>query len=250
MQDVKTSNTRKAKEMLMKNVMFTTVTVGLLMSVMGNPQVSVETPPEVPTPAVLLGDELLAAVARVDLSSVQFCLAFGADANYKDDNGLTPLGEAISDIEKGPNPKIVELLLKKGADPKALWGNCGTTPFFYLVQLSTSSRAGSVVLSNQVATVRLLLKHGADPNKRQGLFRKSSLEYAAMRNGDIELVKALVEGGAVITDETVEHAKDGEVKEYLVKYKGNSVSDRQALGKRRIFLGKTSIRSMQDEQSR
>ena len=214
----------------MKNVMFTAVAAGLLMSVMGNPQVGVVPPPEVPAPAVLLGDELLAAVARVDFSSVQFCLTFGADANYKGDNGITPLGKAISDIEKGPNPKIVELLLKKGADPKALWGDCGTTPFFYLVQLSTSSRAGSAVLSNQVATVRLLLKHGADPNKRQGLFRKTSLEYVAMRNGDIELVKALVEGGAVITDEALEHAKSGEVKGYLVKHKGNSIPARQALG--------------------
>lgn len=199
----------------MKSVMFTAVTVGLLMSVVGSSQVSDESPSEARTTAVLLGDELLAAVARVDFSSVQFCLAFGADANYKGDNGITPLGKAISDIEKGPNPKIVELLLKKGADPKALWGNCGTTPFFYLVQLSTSSRAGSAVLSNQVATVRLLLKHGADPNKRQGLFRKTSLEYAAMCNGDIELIKALVEGGAETTDEMIVNVENTEVKRYL-----------------------------------
>lgn len=170
-----------------------------------------------------LGEKLLSAIEAVDIARVNFCLLAGVDANYKGDRGVTPLGVAISDLEKGPNTSIVMALLKGGADPQVLWGNCGTTPFFSLVQNSTSSRVGSVVLSNQVACVRLLLKHGADPNRKQGLFRKSSLEYAVMREGDIELVKALVEGGAVVTDETINDAKDANVKRYLMKSKGNVI---------------------------
>ncbi len=166
-----------------------------------------------------LGEELLASIAAADVAKVRFFLLVGADANYKDERGRTPLGVAISDTDKGPNLDVVGILLKAGADPKAQWGNCGTTPFFSLVQNCTSSRAGSAALSNQVAAVRLLLKHGADPNRKQGLFRKSSLEYAAMRQGDIELVKALVEGGAVITDEAIEEAVDADVKRYLLKGK-------------------------------
>jgi len=36
-----------------------------------------------------------------------------------------------------------------------------------------------------------------------------------MREGDLELVEALVEGGAEITDEMIADAKDVEVKRYL-----------------------------------
>ncbi len=165
------------------------------------------------------GRELLAAIASNDLARVNVYLNAGADANYSGEDGTTPLGMAVGSINNAPNPRIVEALLENGADPKARWGNCGTTPFFSLVQNSTSSRAGSAALSNQVATVRLMLKHGADPNARQGLLRRSSLEYAAMRNGDIELVKALVDGGAVITDRAIEDAEDADVKRYLVSRK-------------------------------
>ena len=170
-----------------------------------------------------LGEELLAAVEDADIARVNFCLLVGADPNYKSACGISPLGEAISDLSKGPNPEIVKVLLERGGDPKAYWGSFGTTPFFSLVQNSTSSRAGSAVLSNQVACVKLLLKHGADPNRKEGLFRKSSLEYAVMREGDIELIKALIEGGAVVTDESMEEAKGLEVKRYLQSMKkGNA----------------------------
>jgi hypothetical protein len=164
-----------------------------------------------------IGDELLASIASNDIAKVQFFLLIGAEANYRDDFGATPLGEAISDTANGPNPQIIEALLKRGADPRALWGNCGTTPFFSLVQNSTSFKSGSAVLSNQVAAVRLMLKHGADPNRKQGLFRRSSLEYAAMRNGDIELIKALIDGGAVITEKAIEDAENADIKRYLVR---------------------------------
>ena len=188
----------------------------------------VEVPATPRTQETELGDGLLVSIASNDVKMVQFFLLIGADANYKDDFGVTPLGKAICDTDNGPNPQIVEVLLKRGADPRALWGNCGTTPFFYLVQNSTSFKSGSAVLSNQVAAVRLMLKHGADPNRKQGLFRRSSLEYAAMRNGDIELIKALVDGGAVITDKAIEDAEDADIRQYLVKAK--ETQQRQVAG--------------------
>ena len=199
-------------------------TIAMLTSCSGReiPCRSVDVPPqpratevERGASGIQLGEELLSAIEDADIVRVNFCLLAGADANYKGDSGITPLGAAVRDVNKGPNPKVVKILLKWGADPKALWGNCATTPFFSLVQNSTSGRAGSAVLSNQVACVRLLLEYGADPNRKQGLFRKSSLEYAIMREGDLELVEALVEGGAEITDEMIADAKDVEVKRYL-----------------------------------
>lgn len=189
-----------------------------------------------------LGDRLLVSIESNDIKAVHFFLLIGADANYKDNFGATPLGEAISDTENGPNLQIVEALLRRGADPRALWGNCGTTPFFYLIQNSTSFKSGSAVFSNQVAAVRLMLKHGADPNRKQGLFRRSSLEYAVMRNGDIELIKALVEGGAVITDKAIEDAKDADIRQYLVKAK--ETQQRQVavgVGKERDGVARESV---------
>ena len=171
-----------------------------------------------------LGMELLSAIEDADIARVNFCLLVGADPNYKSACGITPLGEAVSDCDKGPKPEIIRILLKWGADPKAFWGGYSTTPLFSLVQNCTFSSAGSAVLSNQVACVRLLLKHGADPNRKQGLFRKSPLEYAVMREGDIELIKALVEGGAVVTDEAMEEAKGTKVRQYLQRVKNGKAS--------------------------
>lgn len=163
-------------------------------------------------------EKLLAAIQEKDLTRIKACLENGGDANYRGARGLTPLGAAIGDLRDGPDPEIVSALLEKGADPNQLWGNCGTTPFFSLVQNSTFGKAGSSALSNQVAAVKLMLKYGADPDKEQGLFRKSPLGYAVMRNGDMELVKALVEGGAAITDKIVESAKNSEIKQYLIQH--------------------------------
>ena len=118
---------------------------------------------------------------------------------------LLPLTRLISGTAIGVKGAIVPLVF-------------GTTPFFSLVQNSTFGKAGSSALSNQVAAVKLMLKYGADPDKEQGLFRKSPLGYAVMRNGDMELVKALVEGGAAITDKIVESAKNSEIKQYLIQH--------------------------------
>ena len=166
-----------------------------------------------------LGEKLLAAISSNDLAEVRKCLEKGANANYKGACGRTPLGAAIGECRKGLDPEIVKALLDGGADPKTKWGNCGTTPFFSLVQNCAFGSSEHAELSNQVAVVKLMLKHGADPNKEQGLFRKSPLGYAVMRNGDIELIKALVEGGAVVTDKIIESAKDEAVKQYLVKHR-------------------------------
>ena len=182
------------------------------------------------------GEDLLASIGRGNVTRVRRLLDANDIANYRGDDGVTPLGKVISDTKSGPNLEIMRNLLKCGANPNALWGNCGTTPFFSLVQNSTSSQSGSSVLSNQVAAVKLLLKYGADPNMKQGLFGKTSLEYVVMRNGDIELVKAIVEGGAVISDEIIECAKDNEVKGYLVEHKGNSMPVRQAVGEAQNIL--------------
>ena len=166
-----------------------------------------------------LGEKLLAAISSNDVTEVRRCLEKGASANYKGFRGRTPLGAAIGESRKRLNPEIVKALLEGGADPKAKWGTCGTTPFFSFVQSCVFGKPERAELSNQVAVVKLMLKHGADPNEEQGLFRKSPLGYAVMRQGDIGLIKALVEGGAVVTDKIIESAKDEAVKQYLIKHR-------------------------------
>ena len=165
------------------------------------------------------GERLLSAIQEKDLARVKEYLENGGDANYRGARGLTPLGAAIGDLRDGPDPEIVSALLEKGADPNRLWGNCGTTPFFSLVQNSTFGKAGDAAFSNKLAAVKLMLKHGADPNKEQGLFRKSALGYAVIREGDIELVKALVEGGANITDKMIDQTQNDAIKMYLLQHR-------------------------------
>lgn len=127
------------------------------------------------------GDSLLMMAIRQRRSRriVELLLDYGADANAKDLHGHTPMFEAIQShrIEivasllnhranpnlPGPKhmlwpaaglPRILELLLARGADPKKAPG---------VMELATSE--------NNVESVRVLLKAGVDANaKKDGIY--------------------------------------------------------------------------------
>lgn len=93
--------------------------------------------------SLLANDELNKASLAGDLVRVKALVEAGADVNYADANGTTPLSVAYFSAE------VTEYLLSKGADP-----NGSTFP-----SLVFASKYYSVDV------MKLLLKAGADPNK-------------------------------------------------------------------------------------
>lgn len=165
--------------------------------------------------AVLLNRLLLRAVELRSEELVAGALGKGANPNFADERNITPLGMA-TDGTNALSSAVFRVLLEAGADPNRKWGNCGTTPFYSLVQKGCFGRPSDGELAEICESVRLMLRHGADSNKVQGMFGHSPLSYAVMRGADIALVKILVEGGGVVTDKMVEDAKDDPaLQEYL-----------------------------------
>src|SRR5260370_37039802 len=88
-------------------------------------------------------DNFYSAIRANDMTSLQALLKDGADANSKDDHGVTPLMNAAA----AGSLDAMKLLLDKGADPKA------------------ANMFGSTALmwsATDIAKVRLLLGRGAD----------------------------------------------------------------------------------------
>ncbi|KAK3638480.1 hypothetical protein LTR56_003226 [Elasticomyces elasticus] len=91
---------------------------------------------------------LILAVAHHDMDSVRLLLLFGADANAKDIDGLTPLYAATEAMFL----EAAQLLLRYGADPDLPAGQDEETPF------------AQSLSSNKAQFAQLYLKHGADPD--------------------------------------------------------------------------------------
>ena len=114
-----------------------------------------------------------------DLEAVNLLLTSGADPKVANRYGATPLSEAAS----VGNAKMIEALIKAGADAKTLTTADGETV------LMTAARAGNV------DAVKILLEHGADVNARENYKGQTALMWAAAeRHPDI--VKVLLEHGA------------------------------------------------------
>ncbi|WP_428099893.1 ankyrin repeat domain-containing protein [Candidatus Rariloculus sp.] len=170
------------------------------------------------------------AVYRDNVELVDELIEAGADVNAANDFGSTPLGEAAVT----GNLAVVERLLAAGADVGAP-GPDGQTPLMVVARGNNVAAARALLergadvnaretWRNQTALiwaaaqeqpemVKLLLEYGADPNarsdpndwqrqvsaERRRLYRPfgglTALMYAA-RQGCVECVRALVEGGA------------------------------------------------------
>ena len=125
--------------------------------------------------------EVLHQAARLTTNPtiIQLLLEAGADANARNDRGLTPLHEGATN----GNPVVTAHLLAAGGDPNGL-DNEGYTPLHYAAAQSGNGRV-----------VTRLLGAGADPLVESNDGRTplhSALRYA----GELGVISELLEAGA------------------------------------------------------
>ena len=100
-------------------------------------------------------------IKRGDMTYVRFLLAKGADPNMKDNRGNTPLLLAAT----SGLTEMINVLIQQGANVNI--GNAsGETPLIRAVQ------------NRDLATARVLLTAGADPDQPDLLAGKSARDYA------------------------------------------------------------------------
>ncbi|MDX3900609.1 MAG: ankyrin repeat domain-containing protein [Sphingobium sp.] len=113
-------------------------------------------------------------VARRDATWLNFLLAKGANPNLVDNDGNSPLMDAVQVRFED----AVRLLLARGAQVDKTNDN-GETPLIRAVQL------------RDVAMVRLLVANGANADKRDSIAGMSAKDYAARDSRTPGLVEAL-----------------------------------------------------------
>lgn len=128
---------------------------------------------------------LYVAATLGQLSSCRVLLANGAQVDAANDLGYTPLMAALD----GGHADVVDLLLKSGADvnPKVI------------ARIDVKGLGGATALyiatrKEDLASIRKLLKSGADVNRRSGN-GWTPLKSAAQQ-GNVDIVKALLNAGA------------------------------------------------------
>jgi ankyrin repeat protein len=132
-----------------------------------------------------------------NLEKVRLLLDKGADVNARSKQGSAPL--FIASAHDG-NRDVIQLLIDRGADTKAP-GPAGAT-----ASLMMSARV------NDIEAAKLFLAKGATP-KAKGFAGFTALLNAA-GNGNAELVKLLLDGGADVnaqSDPSFEKVKNGDI---------------------------------------
>lgn len=126
---------------------------------------------------------LHSAVRHKRDAAVRALLKAGADVNIKDENGFTPLFLAMG----GPL-SVVQALVEAGAEIN-IQNKYGWLVFHRIPLKGSMEYAG-----NACEIIEYLIRHGGDINlaDRQG----ETIIFAAVREGDLDLVKCLVKNGA------------------------------------------------------
>jgi ankyrin repeat protein len=124
-----------------------------------------------------LGVPLVYATYWSPLKFVRALLDAGADPNLNDNDGFPPIMAALSMLQETPGAnrradvtEVVTLLLERGSDPNQRGIN-DYTPLHYLAGLG------------DVARIRLLLAHGADPSARTRIDDFETPKEIALRAG-------------------------------------------------------------------
>jgi ankyrin repeat protein len=132
---------------------------------------------------------LVCACANGEIDVAKVLLEYGADVNHESKDKWTALLQTLSYYPSSdPNlVKLVNLLLRSGADPNAGVGLTNMTPL--LLEISYHN--------TELSVVELLLKYRADPNlpRRVDGVETSPLFYA-IKMGDINKLELLLKYGA------------------------------------------------------
>jgi uncharacterized protein len=125
-------------------------------------------------------DEIAQAVYRRDMAALRKLST--ADANLRDQDGFTPLMHAV--LAQDADPAIVTVLIDRGADVNAADSHQGYTALHFAAR------------DQNAALVRTLLGAGAEPDPVD-VFGDTPLWRSVMNSsGDLATTKLLVEHGA------------------------------------------------------
>ena len=122
------------------------------------------------------------AVLYADAATLEGLIKQGADPNKRNDAGATALLWAALDLEK------TRVLVAHGADVNA------QSDTFRTPLMVAAGRPGGAPV------VKLLLAHGANPNPTSNPNAESSPLLEASLAGDAEIMRALLDSGAVVKD--------------------------------------------------
>jgi len=158
------------------------------------------------------------AVVTDDIEFAQLLISKGADVNAKIDNGFTPLNFATCFSNYSSSTKMVELLLKHGADPNSnsklqspLMGAC-QNGYYEIVKLlvengadinfADESKATALMYANDAKTIKYLISKGADVKAKDLNGRTLLMEvvcHRKMNNTEkTEIILLLIEKGVDI----------------------------------------------------
>jgi len=179
---------------------------------------------------------LLIAVENDNSELVELLLKHGANVDATDSEGDTALHYAVEVYQETPShcahqdgdsmsaKSITDILLENKADVNVV-NNNGETPLYTAVSCSSSGlvsrmlqvyggdpNKGSLDSSplavacqmQNVELVDILLKHGADPNRGVSTSKYHNPLVIAVRNGNCDIVKALLNAGICVNAVTQE----------------------------------------------
>jgi hypothetical protein len=129
------------------------------------------------------------AIYKTDVAAVNALIKCGVDLNKRDNCGITPLAHSC----RVGHAQIIALLVTNGADPniEEKVGYCWT-PLNYLVTQWTDE---AFPKQDRLASIKLLLDHGADVNYKSPVNGETPLHIAA-ENKYPEIVILLLRQGA------------------------------------------------------
>ncbi len=96
-----------------------------------------------------------------DIAEVTEYIQKGIDLDHINSNGMTPLIFAV----EGDQPKMLELLLKNGANPNAKSKISGTTALHWAIEYANDAMnqsQRSMPFPESLECIRILLRYGAD----------------------------------------------------------------------------------------
>jgi ankyrin repeat protein len=171
-----------------------------------------------------LATPLSVAATATSPEIVHLLARAGGDVSVRSDAGytLTHLAARTGCIP----PAVLRALLEEGAPPDAV-AQDGRSPLLCAAKSGKEGRA---------AKIRLLLEHGANPNRRGGRDNRSALHWTA-RRGDEEATRMLLEAGADVNavderGESVLHAAaergTAEVVRLLLEYGADATAESQS----------------------